>query len=85
MKVVYEESIAKRIQSVVYQAETENRRIGYIEVTVREANELSLTMHRMLLAFGNPTGFQHRLHTIGDAGKKIGTYCGAEIRVERHL
>jgi hypothetical protein len=85
MKVVYEEPITARIQGAVRDADMTGRRIVYIEVTVREANELSLAMHRMLLAFGNPTGFQHRLYTIDDAGKKIGTYYGAEIRVERHL
>jgi hypothetical protein len=41
MKVVYEDTIVKRIQRAVYDADAENRRIGYIEVTVREAGRCS--------------------------------------------
>ena len=46
MKIVYEDHILNRIQRAVYDAELVNRRIGYIEVTVREANELSEYVRR---------------------------------------
>ena len=80
MKVVYEDPIIKRIQRAVYDADVANRRIGYIEVTVREANELSEYTRSKI--FINPNAHFVRLYTLSDAGKVVGTFYGAEIRVE---
>jgi hypothetical protein len=82
MKVVYEDSIIKRIQRAVYDADVANRRIGYIEVTVREANELSDHVRRNL--FVDPfNGEFTQMYTSADAGKTVGRFFGAEIRVEK--
>jgi hypothetical protein len=80
MKIVYEDHILNRIQRAVYDAELVNRRIGYIEVTVREANELSEYLHRRTRIMLNDSSFG--LYTAADAGKVVGTFYGAEIRVE---
>ena len=77
MKVVYEDPILKRIQHAVFDAERANRRIGHIEVTVREANELSAEVRRTLYVL--PVEFL--FYTKADAGKTVGTFYGAEIRV----
>jgi hypothetical protein len=87
MKVVYEDSIIKRIQRAVYDADAANRRIGYIEVTVREANELSEHVRRHLYidpkAHLKTCAFAH--YTAADAGMFVGQFFGAEIRVEASL
>jgi len=80
MKVVYEDPIIKRIQRAVYDADRANRRIGYIEVTVREANELSAELRRQLWV--NPNDGVFLFYTENDAGKVVGKCYGAEIRVE---
>lgn len=92
MKVVYEDSVIKRIQRAVYDADSAGRRIGYIEVTVREANELSEYVRRHLYvqpivqpivqpkAHLQTCAFQH--YTKADAGKVVGQFYGAEIYVE---
>lgn len=84
MKVVYEDLIIKRIQRAVYDADSAGRRIGYIEVTVREANELSEYVRRHFYvqpkAHLQTCAFQH--YTKADAGKVVGQFYGAEIRVE---
>jgi hypothetical protein len=80
MKVVYEDSIAKRIQRATYDAEVANRRIGHIEVTVREANELSEYVRRYLYI---PENGVYQFYTSADAGKTVGQYGGVEIRVEK--
>jgi hypothetical protein len=79
MKVVYEDPIIKRIQRAVYDADVANRRIGYIEVTVREANELAEHIRRTLWVV---EGCFDQFYTKEDAGKVIGQFYGAEIRVE---
>jgi len=93
MKVIYEDTIVKRIQRAVYDADAENRRIGYIEVTVREANELSEHVRRQL--YVDPSSCEFRHYTSSDAGKDaspetlvvlgrvVGRFFGAEIRVEK--
>jgi hypothetical protein len=82
MRVVYEDSIIKRIQRAVYDADVANRRIGYIEVTIREANELSEHVRRYL--YVDPFGGKFmRTYTSADAGKKVGDFFGAEVRVEK--
>jgi len=80
MKIVYEDHILNRIQRAVYDAELVNRRIGYIEVTVREANELSEYVRRWLWLDSSKPVFL--VYTAADAGKVVGTFYGAEIRVE---
>jgi len=80
MKIVYEDRILNRIQRAVYDAELANRRIGYIEVTVREANELSEYVRRWLWLDSSKPAFL--VYTAADAGKVVGTFYGAEIRVE---
>jgi hypothetical protein len=84
MKVVYEDSIIKRIQSAVYDADSAGRRIGYIEVTVREANELSDHVRRHFYvtpkAHLQACAFMH--YTSADAGKLVGHFYSTEIRVE---
>jgi hypothetical protein len=79
MKVVYEDPIFKRIQRAVYRADLANQRIGYIEVTAREANELSEHVRRTLWV---TEGCFNRFYTEKDAGKVVGRFFGAEIRVE---
>ena len=79
MKVIYEDPIIKRIQQAVSDADMSGRRIGYIEVTIREANELSEYIQRSLWVKEDTT-FRH--YTRADAGKLVGHFYGAEIRVE---
>jgi hypothetical protein len=79
MKVIYEDPISKRIQQAVYDADSANKRIGYIEVTVREANELSAHVRRSL--YMNPFGGEFLHYTSADAGKTVGKFYGAEVRV----
>jgi len=82
MKVVYEDPIIKRIQRAVYDADAANRRIGYIEVTVREANELSREIRRNLWVQDDRT-FTFVHYTSADAGKVVGFFYSTEIRVEQ--
>jgi hypothetical protein len=78
MKVVYEDPVIKRIERAVYDADLAGCRIGYIEVTVREANELSEHVRRNLwLRCG--TDFMH--YTKADAGKVVGRCYGVKILV----
>jgi hypothetical protein len=79
VKVIYEDQIIKRIQRAVYDAGRANLRIGYIEVTVREANELGEHIRRSLWVV---EGRFDQFYTKEDAGKVIGQFYGAEIRVE---
>jgi hypothetical protein len=79
MKVVYEDSVIKRIHRAVYEADTANRRIGYIELTVREANELSEYVRRKLWVDPRACEFKH--YTSYNAGETVGHFYGAEIRV----
>jgi hypothetical protein len=79
MKVIYEDSVIKRIQRAVFEADLANRRIGYIELTVREANQLSDYV-RSKLWVQDGTEFQY--YTSRDSGKTVGHFYGAEIRVE---
>ena len=85
MKVVYEDPIIKRIQRAVYDADLANRRIGHIEVTVREANELSEYVRRNLYvqpkAHLQACAFTH--YTPADAGKLVGKISGVDVRVEK--
>ena len=85
MKVVYEDPIIKRIQSAVYEADSANLRIGHIEVTVREANELSEYVRRRLYiapkAHLQACSFAH--YTPADAGKLVGKFYGIDVRVEK--
>jgi hypothetical protein len=80
VKVIYEDEIIKRIQRAVYDADRANLRIGYIEVTVREANELCEHIRRTLWVVEGR--YDDRFYTQEDAGKVIGQFYGAEIRVE---
>jgi hypothetical protein len=79
MKVVYEDPIIKRLQRAVYDADAANRRIGYIEVTIREANELSEYVRRNLWVDPRAGEFKH--YTSYNAGETVGHFYGAEIRV----
>jgi hypothetical protein len=81
MKVVYDDPIVKRIQRAVYEADVAGRRIGHIEVTVSEANELSRYL-RSRLFFSNDDGTFYYHYTYRDAGKVVGKFFGVEIRVE---
>lgn len=79
MKVIYEKPISERIRRAVYEAECAYKVIGWIDLTAREANELSREIQRTLYV---PDGTQFRSYTVADAGKVVGTFYGAEIRVE---
>jgi hypothetical protein len=78
MKAVYKDPITERIQKVVYDADIMGRRIDYIEVTVREANELSKETWRRLWMDASRDLLQY---TAADAGKVVGIFCGTEIRI----
>jgi hypothetical protein len=82
MRVVYEDTIIKRIRRTVYDADASGRRIGHIEVTVREANELSDHVRRNLFV-DLFNGEFTQMYTSADAGKTVGRFFGAEIRVEK--
>jgi hypothetical protein len=71
MKVVYEDPVIKRIERAVYDADLAGRRIGYIEVTVREANELREHVRRSVWL----------RYTKADAGKVVGRCYGVKILV----
>jgi hypothetical protein len=83
MRVVYEDpAIIKRIQKAVEDAERANRRIGYIELTVSEVNELSDYVRTRLWLGPSDLG-NFRYYRADDAGKVVGKFYGAEIRVEK--
>ena len=79
MKVVHQEPIMKRIRRAVYDADCGLRPISYIELTVREANELTREVRRTLWVSND---IHFRYYTKDDAGAVVGIFFGAEIRVE---
>lgn len=88
MKIVYDEPvyIAKRIYDAVDDALAVKRSIKYIELTVREANELRDYVRDTAYAYLNPqNGYgsgPSGPYTNDDAGKVVGRFFGAEVRVE---
>jgi hypothetical protein len=83
MKVIYEKHISTRIMDAVYEADLHNRRIGYIEVTVKEADELSKWLLGHLgiedIAKFRPVTTE----TTKDHGSLVGKFYGVDIRVEQ--
>lgn len=78
MKVVYE-TIEHQIKRAIDAADTLGKRIAYIELVPHEANEFirSISSYSFRDRYTEPLP----LYTTADAGKLIGGYMGAELRV----
>jgi hypothetical protein len=82
MKVIYQDSVVKRVQAAVYEAGKANRRIERIDLTIAEANEVSAEMQRSLFI---SDGTMFLYYTSKSHGAFIGQLFGAKLYVEPAL